>query len=181
MYFTALHKSQERGTHSSSHFDMQHFLTDVVTIEKRIGGDILIFENIDKAQEQLKSIMKCFTPEIKKPKKSGRKSLQELQELQPPTPQTKSSIPQTKPSRSQSKSSTSQSKPSTPQSKPSTPQSKRTPARKQKSLPPSRAVKLHTPIRTSVANGYSCHVHVNCTYSTNRYDRSLILVLVKED
>ncbi|XP_060854404.1 uncharacterized protein LOC132932169 isoform X2 [Rhopalosiphum padi] len=165
-----LHKSQERGTHSSSHFDMQHFLTDVVTIEKRIGGDILIFENIDKAQEQLKSIMKCFTPEIKKPKKSGRKSLQELQELQPPTPQTKSSIPQTKPSRSQSKSSTSQSKPSTPQSKPSTPQSKRTPARKQKSLPPSRAVKLHTPIRTSVANGYSCHVHVNCTYSTNRYD-----------
>ncbi|XP_026806815.1 muscle M-line assembly protein unc-89-like isoform X2 [Rhopalosiphum maidis] len=166
----SLHKSQEKGTHSSSHFDMQHFLTDVLTIEKRIGGDILIFEKIDKAQEQLKSIIQGFTPEIKKPKKRGRKSLQELQELQ-------SLTSQTKPSRSQSKSSTPQSKPSTPQSKPSTsqskqstPQSKQSPAQKQKSLPPSRAIKLRTPIRTSVSNGYACHVHVNCTYSTNRYD-----------
>jgi len=160
-----LYKNQERGTHSSKHFDMQHFLTDVITMEKRIGGDVLIFENIEKAQEQLKSIIQGFTPEIKNPKKRGRKSLQELQELQPPTPQTKPSRSQSK-----SKSSTPQSKPSTSQSKPSTQQSKQTAAKKQKSSPQSKAVKLHTPIRTSVANGYSCHVHVNCNFSTNRYD-----------
>ncbi|XP_025206077.1 chitinase-like protein PB1E7.04c isoform X2 [Melanaphis sacchari] len=136
----SLHKNQKKGLPVLGKFDMENFKKDVVSIERRIGGDIFIFETIEKSEEHLKSIMQCFTPSnVMKPKKK------EVSRMSLPAPTPKELFV-------------------------STPKSKRTSLSKQKTSPPSRVVKLHTPIRTPIASGYACHVKPNCTYTTNRYD-----------
>lgn len=78
MYFTAIYMNQLKGLSVIGKFDMNNFMSDVISMERLIGGDIYIFENLKERKETVKSIVKqFFTPTTKKSKKKEveRKSL----------------------------------------------------------------------------------------------------------
>lgn len=72
-------RKQKKGEPLVGKFNMDNFRYDVISMEKRIGGDICIFENLEEKQETMKTFVKqLFTPtNTKKSKKKevGRKSL----------------------------------------------------------------------------------------------------------
>lgn len=138
---------------------MEAFKKDILSMEKRIGGDLNIFETIKRNQEKIKLLINSnFTPSKPKYRLYHRRE-KVVKEAAKVTKSRGKSLPTPK---SQVNLKTKES--------PSIPQPKQNRASKQKSSPPSKVVKLNTPIRTSVTNGYTCHVHVNCTFKTNRYD-----------
>ncbi|XP_060859156.1 uncharacterized protein LOC132936437 [Metopolophium dirhodum] len=55
----SLLKQQEKGQPIVKHeFNMNNFKKDVISMERLLGGDMYIFENLEKKRETLKSIMK---------------------------------------------------------------------------------------------------------------------------
>lgn len=157
MYFTDLYINQKKGIPTVGKYDMEAFKKDILSMEKRIGGDVNIFETIKKNQEKIKLLINSyFTPSKTKSRKKEKvvkeavKVVTKSRGKSLPTPKSRASL-KTKES-------------------PSTPKPKQNRASKKNSSPPSKVVKLHTPIRTPVTNGYTCHVHINCTFTTNRYD-----------
>lgn len=151
-----LYINQKKGIPTVGKYDMEAFKKDILSMEKRIGGDVNIFETIKTNQEKLKLLINSnFTPS----KRNNRKKKVVKKAVKVVTKSRGKSLPIPK---SQVNLKTKKS--------PSIPQPKQNRASKQKSSPPSKVVKLNTPIRTSVTNGYTCHIHVNCTFKTNRYD-----------
>ncbi|CAH1720718.1 unnamed protein product [Aphis gossypii] len=152
-----LYKNQKKGIPTVGKYDMEAFKEDILSMEKRIGGDVNIFETIRKNQEEIKLLINSnFTPS----KIKGHKKEKVVKEAVKVVPKSRGkSLPTPK---SQPNIKTKES--------PSISQPKQNRTSKQKSSPPSKVVKLHTPIRTAVTNGYTCHVHVNCTFKTNSYD-----------
>ncbi|KAL4144133.1 hypothetical protein QTP88_006360 [Uroleucon formosanum] len=75
----SLYLNQLKGLSVIGKFDMNYFKSDVISLERLIGGDIYIFENLKERKDTVKSIVKqFFTPtNTKKSKKKEveRKSL----------------------------------------------------------------------------------------------------------
>jgi len=140
MYFTALYKNQLKGLPVIGNFEMDWFIEEVKSMERLIGGDTHIFENLKKEKEKVKSIVKeLFTPT--NTKKSKKKEVEKKSLPAPKLPKT----PKT---------------PKTPN------QPKLKPVSKPRTSTQSKVGK--TCKRTET--GYSCQSQDGCNFTTNRYD-----------
>lgn len=159
MYFTALYKNQKKGLPVIGNFDMNSFKEDVITLESLTGGDVHIFENLEKRQEEIKAIVQGFTSTNTKKSKKKEVSRKSLSVPQPPkTAPAPKTTPKSTPK-------------TTPKSTPKT-TSKTTPKTSNKSKPlDSSSRTYYSRIRlTTVKSDYSCHFQVGCKFTTNRYD-----------
>jgi len=96
MYFTALYKNQLKGFAVIGKFDMNNFKNEVISMERLIGGDIYIFENLKEKKEIVKSIVKeFFTPT--NTKKSKKKEVERKSLPAPKLPKTLKTPNQPKP------------------------------------------------------------------------------------
>ncbi|XP_060879100.1 uncharacterized protein LOC132951301 isoform X2 [Metopolophium dirhodum] len=92
----SLYKNQLKGFAVIGKFDMNNFKNEVISMERLIGGDICIFENLKEQKEIVKSIVKeFFTPT--NTKKSKKKEVERKSLPAPKLPKTLKTPNQPKP------------------------------------------------------------------------------------